>query len=226
MNDDFDIIGGHNVFVADSRSGSNFGIHFCPKITEIFEFISHPERTKRVATMNSFHLISTTPAVWSGDPLTTVEFRVTLPSNLGVVKSANAVLVLLSSNNQRSERSDDSIRRAKMEAGKQMRMPIDTFEYDHASPPVLIFQNQRISGPFVKSTTNAEQLLCSYLNSSEEYDGGHCLLKTRIDLNNLSTQITGFALQLEFSEQQIMTLDNRHLKPLARSFQERSNVIK
>jgi len=168
--------------------------------------------------MSSLYLVPSTQVVWSGDPVASVDFKVILPSNLATVKSANAALVLLSGNMQRVKNEDP-----KTETGKQIRMNMDMLKYDHKNPPEITFRSQGVSGGLhVVNEMNikSEQLLCSYLNSNDS--GDHFVLRTNIDLRELSAHINAFALQLEVSGVRITNGTN----PVQISSRERSSAVK
>ncbi len=176
--------------------------------------------------MTAFQLKSVSNAVWSGYPVATVEFKVSLPSEF-VIDHANAMLHLLSKSHQRDFKSSRD-KSAIVENGKQICMIMDAFEYDETNPPALTFRNQTIASPepIVNNTTAGTELLTLYLNTKIKDD--EFLIKTKMHLKDLSVQITAFSLQLDI-EGHHPTLQNHYgglVHSLSDSFQARSNVIK
>ena len=183
--------------------------------------------------MTFLSLTSKTSTVWCGEPFVNVDFVLRFPSDVGLVKNANAHLVLLS--NKQPTRPNNGRLGMVLGAGKQIRMPIHNIEGDDADDtcsPVLVFQNP-IFGTL--SERNVDELLCSHLNFNDN-GGDEIHLSTRIHLKNLSTQISGFALHLDLGAVvnkkipviQGSTFNNKafQFKPTVCCLQAQSNVIK
>ena len=180
--------------------------------------------------MTFLSLTSKTSTVWCGEPFVNVDFVLRFPSDVGLVKNANAHLVLLS--NKQPTRPNNGRLGMVLGAGKQIRMPIHNIEGDDADDtcsPVLVFHNP-IFGTL--SERNVDELLCSHLNFNDN-GGDEIHLSTRIHLKNLSTQISGFALHLDLGavvNKKIPVIQGCNeafqFKPTVCCLQAQSNVIK
>ena len=108
-----------------------------------------------------------------------VDFVLNFPSDVGLVKNANAHLILLS--NKSPARPNNGRLGMVLGAGKQIRMPVHSIEggdADDTCSPIFVFQNP-IFGTL--SERNVDELLCSHLNFNGN-GGDEIHLSTRIHL--------------------------------------------